>query len=292
MKKIRVIRIRRGAAAGLAALLIAALSLAAAAARAAVRPVSANAGVAVPVLMYHSVLKDPARAGKYVVSPAQLAQDLDYLTAHGYTSVTMTEVIASVSGGAPLPEKPVVITFDDGYYNNYLYAYPLLRERGMKAVISIIGRYTDLFSERDENNAYYSHCTWDQLREMQQSGLIEIQNHTYNLHTYDRSRHGCASLKWETMDDYRRTVGADIQKLQQRIRDELGSTPNTMVYPFGSFTERSEQLVRELGFSASLSCESGVTHVTGPESLFGMKRFLRPAGTDSASFFASIGLNR
>ena len=168
----------------------------------------------------------------------------------------------------------------------------LLRERGMKAVISIIGRYTDLFSERDENNAYYSHCTWNQLREMQQSGLIEIQNHTYNLHTYYRSRHGCASLKWETMDDYRRTVGADIQKLQQRIRDELGFTPNTMVYPFGSFTERSEQLVRELGFSASLSCESGVTHVTGPESLFGMKRFLRPAGTDSASFFASIGLNR
>ena len=247
-------------------------------------------GKAVPILMYHSLLKDPARAGQYVISPDQFRQDIQYLQEHGYTTVLMTDVIRYVQEGTPLPEKPIVITFDDGYYNNYLYGFPILKELNAKAVISIIGRYTDLFSQTDENNAYYSHCTWDQIREMQASGLVEIQNHTYNLHTYDNRRHGCANKKWEVEADYDQTVGEDILKLQNRIRTETQFTPNTFVYPFGSYTKMSEALIRDLGFSASLSCESGVTVVYDAESLYCMKRYIRPSGSDSVSYFQKIGL--
>ena len=68
--------------------------------------------------------------------------------------------------GTPLPEKPVMITFDDGYYNNYLNAFPLLQEFQMKAVISIIVSETDKYSELDENRENYSHLTWPQIQEM------------------------------------------------------------------------------------------------------------------------------
>lgn len=254
------------------------------------RAASAPSGIPVPVLMYHSLLKDTSRTGTYVVTPDQFESDMRWLQDHGYTTVHMADLIAYVQNGTPLPDKPVVITFDDGYYNNYVYAYPILQRLGMKGVLSVIGRYTDLYSGVDENNAYYSHCTWDQLKEMQDSGVMEIQNHTFDLHTYTISRHGCASNRGEPPAQYRQVVGEDILKLQNHIRTHLGTTPTTMVYPFGSYTAASEALIRELGFSASLSCETGIAFVEDAESLYCMKRILRPGAGSAGDFFAAAGL--
>ena len=147
-----------------------------------VQPVFGEDSVRVPILMYHSILRDSARQGKYVISPAVLAADLDALQAKGYTAVTVSDLLAYVQDGADLPEKPVMITFDDGYYNNYIYAYPLLKQRGMKAVVSIIGSQTALFTDNGEENAYWSHLRLDRLREMQD--VFEVQNHSWNLHEY------------------------------------------------------------------------------------------------------------
>lgn len=246
-------------------------------------------GVRVPILMYHSLLKDPARAGAYVISPALFASDLAWLKEHGYETVLMRDLIDYVDNGTPLPEKPVLITFDDGYYNNYLYAFPLLREQKMKAVISIIGLHTDKFSAVDENNAYYSHCTWDQLNEMIASGLVEVQNHTYDLHTYSNTRHGCAKKAGESLASYRTVLCEDVLKLQARITEMTGTTATTFTYPFGSFTEETKQLIGELGFRATLSCESGVSVVTrDPKSLCLLRRFLRPSGKSAEQFFESV----
>ena len=132
-----------------------------------VQPVFGEDSVRVPILMYHSILRDSARQGKYVISPAVLAADLDALQEKGYTAVTVSDLLAYVQDGADLPEKPVMLTFDDGYYNNYIYAYPLLKQRGMKAVVSIIGSQTALFTDNGEENAYWSHLRLDRLREMQ-----------------------------------------------------------------------------------------------------------------------------
>lgn len=87
----------------------------------------AEEGVELPVVMYHSILNDPALAGDYVLSPQQLECDLRYIKECGYTPVLMEDLISYVNiPEAKLPPKPILITFDDGYYNNYLYAYPLM----------------------------------------------------------------------------------------------------------------------------------------------------------------------
>ena len=80
-----------------------------------VQPVFGEDSVRVPILMYHSILKDSARQGKYVISPAVLAADLDALQVKGYTAITVSDLLAYVQDGADLPEKPVMITFDDGH---------------------------------------------------------------------------------------------------------------------------------------------------------------------------------
>ena len=94
-------------------------------------------GVALPVIMYHSVLKDGARIGKYVVSPDSFEHDLAFLKDNGYETVSISDLTDFVYEGKKLPEKPVMITFDDGYYNNLVYAAPLLEKYNMKAVISV-----------------------------------------------------------------------------------------------------------------------------------------------------------
>ena len=244
---------------------------------------------AVPILMYHGLLKDPVRTGKYIITPSQFESDLKYIQEHGFTTISMTQLIDYVDHGIPLPENPVILTFDDGYYNNYFYAYPLLQKYQMKATISIIGKQTDDYSSRDENNAYYSHCTWDQLREMVNSGLIEVQNHTYNLHTNTKGRNGCAKNARESLEDYTAMLTGDVGQLQREIQEEIGILPNTFTYPFGSFTKETRQIIRGMGFRATLSSESGVSKITrDPECLYMLKRFLRTSDHSAAEYLSTV----
>ena len=111
-----------------------------------VSAVTSEEGVEIPIVMYHSLLKDEARHGKYVISPAEFENDLQYLKKHGYTTILMSDLIAYTQG-KELPGKPVLLTFDDGYYNNYLYAFELAKQYQCKFVISPIGYYADQYTD-------------------------------------------------------------------------------------------------------------------------------------------------
>lgn len=252
----------------------------------------AQEGAPLTIIMYHSMLKDTSKQGKYVISPTQFESDLKYLKDHGYTSVVMQDLFNYVDGSAPLPEKMVMLTFDDGYYNNYLYAYPLAQQYGMKLVISPIGFFTDQFSESGETNANYSHMTWDQIKEMMESGVVEFQNHTFNLHASDKGgRLGSKKLKGESLDVYTKLLTDDLSKMQKEMTANTGYTPNTFVYPYGAMSSDALPVIRELGFQATLTCESRVNYLTkDPECLFGLGRYLRPAGETSEKFFAKLKL--
>ena len=244
-----------------------------------------NESATVVILMYHSLLKDPARHGKYVVSPDLFESDLKYLKELGYSFVGIQELIDFVYSGAPLPKKSVVITFDDGYYNNYLYAYPLLEKYDAKMVISVIGKYTDLY-DGEKPNAYYSHVTWDMINEMLASGRVEIGNHTYSMHT-NGERRGSKKIKGETDEHYSKILTEDIGKLQAEMFEHTGTYPSVYTYPFGAISNASFGIIADMGFLASLSCAEKPSTVTRgkPESLRCLGRFLRPTKISSADFF-------
>lgn len=246
--------------------------------------------VKVPVLMYHGLLKDPKMQNDYVISPDLFEKDLKYLKKHGYTTILMSDLIDFVEKGAPLPEKPVLLTFDDGYYNNYLYAFPLLETYKMKAVISIIGKHTDDFSKVDDNHATYSHVTWKQIQEMLASGLVEIQNHSYDSHDNKGGRKGVLKLSGESNDAYAKFLRKDLLKLQKRMQETTGITPTTFTYPFGAVSDSSVDVIKELGFKASLGCMEGINTITkgDPDSLYKIKRYLRTPKKSSKDFFTKI----
>ena len=246
------------------------------------RTVFSEERVTLPIIMYHSILKDGARQGKYVVSPEVLARDLDALRARGCETVTVRDLIAYTRDGAPLPAKPVMLTFDDGYYNNYVYAYPLLRQRGMRAVVSIIGSQTALFTENGEENAYWSHLRAERLRETED--VFEIQNHSWNLHEYGERRGG---LRRSGEDEarYAKLLHEDTEQTQQLI-EEIGlPVPECYTYPFGACSEESERILREMGFLCTLGCEERINTVTrDPESLYQLGRFNRAAFESTDDF--------
>lgn len=245
--------------------------------------------IALPIIMYHGLIKDHNKQNDYFISPDSFENDLKYLKDKGYTTITMNELIDYVYNGTDLPKKPIILTFDDGFYNNYLYAFPALKKYNEKAVISIIGSQTDRYSLIKIFNSYYSYLSWAQINEMVISGHVEIQNHTYNMHTYDKGRKGCIEKKGEGTENYKENFTDDIGLLQQRITDYTGVTPNTIAYPFGYHTKNSEALIKEMGFKASLTCCQKVNKISrNPECLYKLGRYLRPPGKSSASFFKEI----
>ena len=135
-------------------------------------------GTPLPVLMYHALLRNPNAWNDYVLSPDALEQDLIWLKVHGYSFVLPSQVIGFVQNRNPLPEKPVMITLDDGCLNHLTYLPEILERQDACAFLSVVGEYTEV----DDHHIRYSHCTWNQLGLLHESGLVEIQNHSYNLH--------------------------------------------------------------------------------------------------------------
>ena len=250
--------------------------------------VLAQEQVDLPVLMYHSILKDEARANDYVLSPGTLAADLDYLKQHGYETVTISQLVDYVDGQGDLPEKPILITFDDGFYNNYLYAYPLLKERGMCAVISPIGREAVLYTENEQENAYWSYLSMKRLIEMQESGVFEIANHSYQMHAND-VRNGCLKKRGEPENAYEAMLEADTRQAQTVLAEGGLTPPLCYTYPFGAYSQETERVMKKLGFRCTLSCEERHNVITrDPACLYLLGRYNRPSGIATDTFFAKM----
>lgn len=252
--------------------------------------VYADNKIDVPIIMYHSILKDEERLNDYVLSPVDFEKDLVYLRENGYETVFVSELIDYVKGIGELPEKPVVITLDDGFYNNLTYVLPILERLDMKATISVVGDFCDRDSQSGEKSPYYSCLAWDDLRQMQQSGHIEIANHTYSLHSDTGERKGCCIKSGESFSDYQNILIADVMKLQRRLFEETGSKPSVFTYPYGFICDESIDILKGCGFEATLTCREKVNIIEqgNPDCLLGLCRFNRPSGISTEKFMKKI----
>lgn len=246
--------------------------------------IAANADIAntdcidIPIIMYHAVSDAQSIQGDYVISSAEFENDIIYFKQNNYSFVLISDIINFVKGNKDIPKKSVALTFDDGYYNNYLYAYPLIKKYNAKISLAPVAYFSELYSNNGEVSEYYSHCTWQQLKEMADSGLVELGNHSYNLHTCDGTHNGIGQLANEDTYVYKDRIRNDLTTAQNIISENTGVTCQFIAYPFGIYNKSTQELVKEMGFSAALTCTGGINHLQkgNIDSLFELKRLIRP----------------
>ncbi len=242
--------------------------------------------VKLPVVMYHLVLDDESRLGDFTVSPKMFEDDMEYILKNGYTPINFADLNAYVYDNKPLPKKPIMITFDDGFYNNYHYVFPIIKEKNVKIVLSVIGSLSEKYSKTNEKNPYYTYLTWDDLRTMHNSGLVEIQNHTYNLHKYTDKEKGVLKYLGETDEYYIKRIREDFEKNHKLIKENTGAVCTVMTFPFGVSSKKSEEIAKQIGYTASMSCVEGINYITHDKNcLYLIKRFNRKASYETEKFF-------
>ena len=204
-----------------------------------------------PILMYHSI--SPTQRGVYFIDPKALQADLVALKARGYECVTLREVKAFCRGWGDLPQKPVLVTFDDGHYDNLYYGLDILKEQGFTAVLHVIGCFTEYSSTHEKDHPEYSHLTWEEIGEIARSGVFEIGSHTYKMHDY-KPRFGIKRKKSETSEQYEKVLTCDLVRLEEDLLQKSGVIPVSFAYPFGAYDKESERIVLSRGYGAVFTC--------------------------------------
>lgn len=254
------------------------------------RAVSAvSRGTPVPILMYHSVCHNDRIQSKYILSPEAFEADLQWLSRRGYTAVFVSDLVAYVNGERSLPERPVVITLDDGFLNNKTNVLPLLQKYNMKAVVSVVGSFCQLYSETFDPDPTYAYLTWDDIADLAASGRVEIANHTYEMHSVGLRR-GCMKKADESVAAYSAVLSEDLSRLQALLSEKSGVTPTVFAYPYGAVSSEALFVLRSLGFRAALTCEERVNYLSpeAPDRLYALGRFNRPSGEGTEEFMRRV----
>lgn len=254
---------------------------------------SAQESVPLPIIMYHHMSPKEKRQNEYTVSVKEFESDLQYLKSHGYETVSISQLLSFVHNDTPLPQKPIMITFDDGFESFYVYAYPLLKKYNMCAVMAVVGEYADKFTQLDDHTVDYSYLTWSEIGELGKSGNVEIANHTDSLHKSTSARRGCRINKGENEEAYRRMLKDDLTACQKKIEASVGKTPAVLAYPYGYNCKQSMALIKEMGFSAAFTCEEKINYIrreSNLDYLYRLGRYNRPHGVSSEQFFKKMSV--
>ncbi|MGL5150300.1 MAG: polysaccharide deacetylase family protein [Clostridium sp.] len=188
--------------------------------------------IGVPVLYYHSV--EPSEANEVIISPDKLKMQLQYLLDEGYYPITLSQLYEHLTNDKAIPEKSIVITFDDGYQDNYTNAFPILKELDINATIFVI---SDVL-----NNGYYMYD--EQVKEMSDYG-IDIASHTSN-------HRNLLELPPEEQIKEIKNSKAYLEKL-------LGKEVTSLAYPFGDYNQDSVRIAEESGYKMAFTTNRGLS---------------------------------
>lgn len=250
---------------------------------------------------YHDVRDDVVAdydPDQYAVSTGNLAAHFRWLQDHGFQPVSIAAIKAAQGGGEPLPDKAVLLTFDDGYVSHYTHVFPLLKAFRYPAVFSLVTRW--MSQPAGANIAYgrelksrEDFLSWEQAREMQASGLAEFASHSHDLHQGISANPQGNQLPaavsrafddgaYETDQQYLARLRADIGESVRILERELGKSPDVMTWPYGKFSGMSVEVAEQFGLGINITLEKGRGTTN---TLRTLPRFLvqaNPSATDLA----------
>lgn len=217
---------------------------------------SAKESQPVPVLLYHRFADTPADS--MTVGTAVFASQLKYLRERGYAVVPLRQLVGCRLGKAePPPPRSVAITADDGHRSVYTEMFPLIKQYRIPVTLFI---YPSAIS-----NAPYA-LTWAQLKELQETGLFEIQSHTYWHPNFRKEK------KQLTPAEYKKFLKMQLAKSKEQLEKNLGIKVDMLAWPFGIYDEELARQASETGYVAAFTIER--RHVNSSDSIMTLPRYL------------------
>ena len=262
----------------------------------------------VPVLMYHHLAPDGVYEGTVnednaaIISVEDFSIQMEYLAMNGYNSVFLSELVSMLQSDEELPEKTVAITFDDAYESVYIYAYPILQQYGLKASVAIIGETVNMPAEGEYDPTMLSTLSFEQISEMQQSGVFEFQSHTYNLHQIvpvnNRGALGYAATsriyllehaRRESIEEKAQRLQDDFKK-QEELLSSIGINASVLLYPYGETDRELIAVAKENGMQAAFTVRTGF--VTKSCDIFRLPRITISQRDDYESFVRKLTVGK
>lgn len=214
------------------------------------------------VLMYHMVkehLVNQRKRNKWRIKPENFEKQMAWFSKNGWHSYTITEMVDAKE----LPIKSFCITFDDGYEDNFTNALPILEKYGFKATVYLVPHYEYNNWEKFEEGTFDKLLSIEQIKKMQESGLIEFGSHTVNHNNL------------LTISKYEAQI--EIQKSKEEVEKIINQTCNAFAYPYGKYDQTIISMVQDLGYSSATVVKRGFFEANKP---FEIKR-IGILGTES-----------
>lgn len=233
----------------------------------------------VPILMYHSFTENPEEVTATNSLISDFEAQLQALRDAGYTSVTYQQLIDFVTRGIDLPEKPVVITMDDGYLDNLTLAAPLLEEYGFTANVAVIGVSVGHTTYKDSDTPITPHFTLEEVLPWVEKGVLTVTTHSYDMHQVaeldgEDCREGALQREGESDEDYIAALTEDYDLALRQLTDVLGEVCPVYTYPYGFCSILSEVVLHDLGVQVTVTTEYGANQLLKgiPQSLYQLRR--------------------
>ncbi len=231
--------------------------------------------IRVPVLMYHYIRVNPVASDRLgyglSVTPADFAAQMEWLVKNGYHAVFPSELSAAITQNAPLPTKPIVLTFDDGYRDFYDQAWPVLKRYGLKSSSAVITNFADKGDRGDQQ-----YMNWAMIRELDHSGLVEIASHTQSHPDLTRIS---AAQRW-----------TELAKSKDLIEQQVGHPCTAFVYPSGKYDGATVADAKRAGYQIAFTTNDG--KVRAPQDggvMLQLPRVRVAGGTTLTGFARNVG---
>ncbi|TAL90389.1 MAG: poly-beta-1,6-N-acetyl-D-glucosamine N-deacetylase PgaB [Candidimonas sp.] len=252
-------------------------------------------------LAYHDIEDSDPDQTFVAVRTDHFVQQMAWLHENGYQPVSIDQILAAKQGGKPLPAKAILLSFDDGFSSLYTRAFPILKAYGWHAVLAPEGAWIDTPTNKKEDFGGVPidrdrMLTWAQIKEMSQSGLVEIGAHTDTLHhgalaNPQGNMEPAAAIRnyigkthqYETEASYKARLNNDIRQITQKVRRVTGKKPRVWIWPYGESSGTALTIVGAHGYSIALTLDDGMDTV---DRLMSSPRYLvtpDPSVTDYAS---------
>jgi poly-beta-1,6-N-acetyl-D-glucosamine N-deacetylase len=240
-------------------------------------------------IAFHDVVDRPDELESDGVTATLLVQFFDWLKGTGWTAVSLDDLAAAARGVRPLPDKAILITFDDGFKSLYTRVFPLLKVYRFPIVSALVGIWMEgeaggtVSYGGDRRVPRSNFISWAEAREMQASGLVEFASHSYALHRGVQANpqgsmtptavtwaYDPATRHYEDDRQYGARIRADLVRSRSQLAANLGRAPRAMVWPYGRYTGPGLEIAKQLGFSFSLTLEAEPAYTS---DLFAIHRY-------------------